>query len=404
MIDLAKEIWQSINTNRLRTLLTGMAVAWGIFMLMMLLGMSQGVINQFSRNFGDNTNMLQIYGGTTTEPYQGLNAGRNVTLKNSNLEAIQTEEGRNVEEICALKSGMAVLATPYDYLSESYSGCFPMEQKRSKITMSEGRFINDRDIQETRKVIVLSKSKAETLFKNPSQALGEKIKFNGIAFTLIGIYDHDYLSTIYIPYTTARAMAGFDNDVGQILVSTKGISTTEESDALTSQIKGTLGKELKFSPTDEGALWIFDRFKNYQETMKGLGILQTAMWVIGILTLLTGIVGVSNIMFVSVKERTHEIGIRRAIGAKPRNILTQIILESVAITALFGYIGILMGTIGNALLDHFTKDLNFLYNPSVTLTLAIEVTLLLVIAGALAGLFPALKALKIRPVEALSTE
>ena len=199
-------------------------------------------------------------------------------------------------------------------------------------------------------------------------------------------------------------MKVYDDKLSTLRVSASGINTLEKADELEKKVRATLGKSESFDPDDSSAVWVWNRFSNYISNLKVTDILNTVMWVIGLLTLITGIVGVSNIMFVSVRERTHEIGIRRAIGAKPARILKQVILESVAMTTVFGYFGILLGTIGTEILSRMFAGSDFIKDPTVSISLALEVTLVLIVAGALAGLFPALRALKIRPVEALRTE
>ncbi len=207
-----------------------------------------------------------------------------------------------------------------------------------------------------------------------------------------------------MPYTTAWALSGYNDNINTIIVETKGLKTQEDADNLDNSIRATLGKANRHNADDQGAVWLWNRFSSYLSALEAQNILNITMWVIGLLTLITGIVGVSNIMFVSVRERTHEIGIRRAIGAKPRNILTQVIVESVVLTSVFGYVGIILGTIGTEILSEYFADTEFIRNPTVDLSLAIEVMLVLIISGAMAGIFPALRALKIRPVEALRTE
>lgn len=184
----------------------------------------------------------------------------------------------------------------------------------------------------------------------------------------------------------------------------KNLETIEDGDNAEKELRGTLAKAHDFDPDDESALWVWNQFSQGLKGLSAMNILNMSIWILGLLTLLSGVVGISNIMFVSVKERTHEIGIRRAIGAKPRTILIQIIAESVAITTLFGYIGIVLGTVASQLLDMGIGDTDFIKNPTVSLATAIEVTVVLIVAGALAGLFPALKSLKVKPVEALRDE
>lgn len=405
MFDLINEIWQTMRTNKLRTALTGISVAWGIFMLIILLGISKGVLTSFqSSSLAQNPNKINVYPGNTSMPYKGLKEGRYIQLRDRNLDEIKNDNPHDVASATAEMNQSGTISTPLDYITTSYSGVFPGTEKMLQLPMIYGRFINEKDLNDMRKVIVLNKKDAETLFKNIGSSIGKTVDVNGIAFTLVGIYEHEWRSGTFIPYTTARALSGFDDKVYSIQVDIKGVKNMEDAERVERNIKSTLAKYNQFNPDDESAVWMWNRFSSYLNSQEAAGVLNTAMWVIGLLTLITGIVGVSNIMFVSVRERTHEIGIRRAIGARPHNILLQVIIESVAMTTLFGYIGILLGTIGNEIMAQVFADGDFIKDPRVDLSLAIEVTVVLIVSGALAGIFPAMRALKIRPVEALRTE
>lgn len=405
MFDLINEIWQTMRTNKLRTALTGLAVAWGIFMLIILLGISKGVLTSFqSSSLAQNPNKINVYPGNTSMPYKGLKEGRYIQLRDRNLDEIKNDNPNDVASATAEMNQSGTISTPLDYITTSYSGVFPGTEKMLQLPMIYGRFINEKDLNDMRKVIVLNKKDAETLFKNIGSSIGKTVDVNGIAFTLVGIYEHEWRSGTFIPYTTARALSGFDDKVYSIQVDIKGVKNMEDAERVERNIKSTLAKYNQFDPDDESAVWMWNRFSSYLNSQEAAGVLNTAMWVIGLLTLITGIVGVSNIMFVSVRERTHEIGIRRAIGARPHNILLQVIIESVAMTTMFGYIGILLGTIGNEIMAQVFADGDFIKDPRVDLSLAIEVTVVLIVSGALAGIFPAMRALKIRPVEALRTE
>lgn len=404
MLDLINEIWQTMRTNKLRTALTGISVAWGIFMLIMLVGLAKGVLNSFADgDFAKSANIIQIWPGYASMPYKGLKEGRLINLRDTDLGKIERENKEVVKYAAAqLNMPSTNISTSRDYISKSYIGVFPEAQEQ--LVMSHGRFINGHDLELQRKVIVLDKKSAETLFGSEDKAVGNVVNMTGLSFTVAGVYDHQWKSDLYIPYTTARALKGYDDKLSTIRVSASGINTLEKADELEKKVRTTLGKSESFDSDDSSAVWVWNRFSNYISNQKGMGILNTVMWVIGLLTLITGIVGVSNIMFVSVRERTHEIGIRRAIGAKPMRILKQVILESVAMTTIFGYVGILLGTIGTEILSRAFAGSDFIKDPTVSISLALEVTLVLIIAGALAGLFPAMRALKIRPVEALRTE
>ncbi|WP_290375451.1 ABC transporter permease, partial [uncultured Muribaculum sp.] len=361
MFDLINEIWQTMRTNKLRTALTGLAVAWGIFMLIILLGISKGVLTSFqSSSLAQNPNKINVYPGNTSMPYKGLKEGRYIQLRDRNLDEIKNDNPNDVASATAEMNQSGTISTPLDYITTSYSGVFPGTEKMLQLPMIYGRFINEKDLNDMRKVIVLNKKDAETLFKNIGSSIGKTVDVNGIAFTLVGIYEHEWRSGTFIPYTTARALSGFDDKVYSIQVDIKGVKNMEDAERVERNIKSTLAKYNQFDPDDESAVWMWNRFSSYLNSQEAAGVLNTAMWVIGLLTLITGIVGVSNIMFVSVRERTHEIGIRRAIGARPHNILLQVIIESVAMTTLFGYIGILLGTIGNEIMAQVFADGDFI--------------------------------------------
>lgn len=406
MIDLLKEIWQTMSNNKLRTALTGVAVAWGIFMLIVLMGMSRGVVNAFNDNRrSQGANMLKVWGGVTTEPWRGYKEGRTIELKESDMARVATDNPVQAASVSAEISGRSLtISTPRDYMISRYTGVYPVEAELRALNMARGRFINDVDIRDHRKVMVLSEQNAITLFGNIDAAVGKAVKAGDLSFKVVGVYDSDWARTVYIPYTTAKSLDGSGDAVDNITVELRNVSSVEDGELAESRTRRTLSGAHNFRADDESAVWVWNRFTQQLQMKQGMSILETAVWIIGLFTLLSGIIGVSNIMFVSVKERTHEIGIRRAIGAKPRSILTQIVLESVAITTLFGYVGIVAGTLITEVIARLSESVEFLKNPRMDLSVALTVTIVLVIAGMCAGLFPALKALKIKPVEALRDE
>lgn len=407
MIDLINEIMQTLRNNKVRTVLTGIAVTWGVFMLIVLLGVARGVTNSFdSQMMQGNSTRLRVFGGQTSVPWEGNREGRRIRLEESDLQKVPAGAPKYVESVTTRINGGATVSTSKAKVNQSYTGAFPqIEKELSNFELTEGRFLNDPDIENTRKVAVLPKYYITQLFPpDGNDALGKEVTINGLAFKVVGIYDSKWNRDIYIPFTTARLMASDRKDLGELSVNLMNVTTEEDGKEAEKLVKNTLAKSHNFNPDDESAIWISNYFTNALTAKKGMAILDVGVWVLGILTLLTGIVGISNIMFVSVRERTHEIGIRRAIGAKPRKILTQILSEAVAITLIFGYIGIVLGTVVTQVIATVVGDDGPLENPTVSLSIAVEVTVVLVLAGALAGLFPALKALKVKPVEALRDE
>lgn len=405
MLDLFREISQTISNNKLRTGLTGLAVAWGIFMLIVLLGAARGVVNNFEEWSSDSSmNCINMWRGYTSMPFKGYRDGRLIRMHDKDMQAITDEvEAATDASVSASASGFNIIG-PKDYISGGFSAVYPSLAQRDHIEMAKGRFINMRDLSELRRSIVLHTDNATLLFGDADKALGSEVRALGLSWKVVGIYSHRWRKNSYVPYDTYKAITGGDGYVNEMNVRISGISTQEEAFKAEEEIRGVLAKRHEFDPSDKNAIWMWNQFANYLSQANGLIYLNMAVWVIGILTLLTGIVGVSNIMFVSVRERIHEIGIRRAIGAKPGNIITQVLTESVVITTLFGYIGIVAGmALLQVLSVILTEDMGF-SNPTVDIYIALEVTVALVLAGALAGLFPAIKATKVKPVEALRDE
>lgn len=405
MIDLLREIAQTLRNNRLRTVLTGVSVAWGIFILILLLGASRGLINYFN-DFAsaESSNVISIWGGYTTKPFKGYKEGRQIKLQESDADAISKNVSDRVVKVSRIATiDSASIATSKGKVN-SLTAVYPDEQTRIKLKYLKGRFINDRDIAEKRRVIVLSDFAATTLFPTEEKALGATVNSMGVAWTVVGVAKQDWNRQNFIPYSTYKSITGNSKDVEQLNVILKDIDTEGAALSTEKDVVSVLGNEHSFAADDRSAVWTWNRLKNYLE-MNAVGIvLEIGVWVLGLLFLLTGLVGVSNIVFVSVRERTHEIGIRRAIGAKPRSILTQVILESVAITGLFGYMGLFLGMFVLQIASTIIPEGSPIVNPTVDISLALKVTIALIVAGALAGLFPALKAIKIKPVEALRDE
>lgn len=416
MFDLFREIGQTLSNNKLRTFLTGIAVAWGIFMLIILVSMSRGVRNSFATQAGKSApSTMQVYSGNTSKAYKGYKEGRFIMMKTSDMEAIRNSpkmtdaEGRKVKDVITSRNiDTAKVETLKDYTSSGLYGVFPGSLNRSGVEMIYGRYINQADIERKRKVLVMERRNAELLFGKAEDAVGQTVTSMGLAWTVVGVFNHRWDRSNYAPFTTVQQLAGGDESVWRMTVEARDLKNEAEAEQITKDLRATLGQLHDFDPEDESAVWIRNDFQSYMKGQSALGYLDIAIWVIGILTMLSGIIGVSNIMFVSVKERTHEIGIRRAIGAKRRSILIQIVTESVVITTMFGYLGIVLGMIVTqavAFVVDQSEDISrAISNPTVDLGIAVKVTAVLIVAGALAGLAPALKATKVKPVEALRDE
>ena len=351
------------------------------------------------------TNVISIWGGRTSKPYKGYKDGRWINLKGSDAIAIENDNPKTISKVTPFASvDTAKIKTSRDAIS-GFEAVFPEAIRTERLEMKYGRFINDLDISESRRVMVLRDNQAALLFGDDEKALGKTVSSMGLAWTVVGIYSHRWNKSTYAPYTAFKAVTGNNDDANQLDVTVEGLKTEADGEAVEDNIRASIARTHEFAPDDANAIWTWNRFNDYLRGLAANNMLRLAVWIIGLLTLLTGIVGVSNIMFVSVRERTHEIGIRRAIGAKPRSIVMQVITESVAVTAIFGYIGIFLGIIVLQVINHFVgDDTEGFKNPTVDISIAVQVTLALIVSGAIAGLFPALKATKVKPVEALRDE
>lgn len=420
MRDILTEIWATARRNKLRTTLTGFAVAWGIFMLIFLLGAGNGLINATQQNSHRylNTSMV-IFGGQTSKAHKGLKEGRRIELNDRDMDITQERFSDNVEEVGAeLDHGNTTMSHGKEYTAANISGVYPNDYIINKRDMIYGRFINKIDIRDRRKSIVVSDDMAKELSPtgNVADMLGQIVRMEDLAFHIVGIYqvDKSMMGTdAFIPFTTYRTIYNVGDKTGNIVFSFKGLETEQQNEAFEQRYRANLNGNHGAAPDDEEAVWIWNRFTQAMQMNTGMGMLRTALWIVGIFTLLSGIVGVSNIMLITVKERTHEFGIRKAIGATPWSILRLIIIESIIITTFFGYIGMVLGiaaneymnaTIGNMKVDSGMFTATMFVNPTVGFDVCINATLLMVVAGTIAGLIPARKAAHVRPIEALRAE
>jgi putative ABC transport system permease protein len=415
-VDIWQEIFSTIRKNKLRTFLTGFSVAWGIFMLMVLLGSGNGLQNGVKQEFADNAvNIMWLWTGETSIPYKGLKEGREVKFKNDDYDFLTTK-AKDIDQVSSrfYLRGDITYSYGKEYGSFSTSTCHPSLLDMEKIKLTEGRFINDMDMNEFRKVIVIVDDIRKALFKE-EDPIGKYIKVGSVPFKVVGVSKDpksDDNRQAYMPFTTAQRLFNGGDRVHTFTVTTKMVKTSKEAEAIDNEVRDQLAKRHDFDPTDKRAMGSFNMLTEYIRTMKIFQAIKMFVWIIGIGTLIAGIVGVSNIMLILVKERTREIGIRKALGASPASVIGLVLMESILITTIAGYLGLIMGVglmeiLNFGLEQVFAQgggDQIFFRNPTVDFGTAVSATLILVISGAIAGYIPARQAAMVKPIEALRDE
>ena len=421
MRDVIYEIWESIRRNKLRTALTGFAVAWGIFMIIVLLGAGNGVMNaMMEANSGIDINTMSLYGGVTTSAYGGFREGRQIELDIKDLDVLRSDAFKDViDEICPEINLSSSLVYRGEDVNCEICACTGILRQMNCLELLEGRFINENDLQQRRKVVVIEQKSAELLCGSAEKAksiLGKHLKLGDVSFRVIGIIKSDASSNwnmAYVPFDTAVSVFSRGTKLDCIEFRFHGLATEEENEAFEARLRSAINLRHSAAPDDASATWIENRFVQSMQMDEGMGIIRKGLWIIGMLTLVSGIVGVGNIMLITARERKLEFGIRKAIGARPWDILKLMLSESVVITAIFGYVGMLLGFVACDVLDKTVasrtttvlgQEITMMTDPGVGLDVALQATLLLVVAGALAGLIPAWKAAKVKPVEALKAE
>ncbi len=420
MRELLHEILSSLRNNKLRTALTGFAVSWGIFLLIALLGAGNGLMNSFMGNMEDYISQsVTVEGWRTSKPYAGYKEGRRIQLDAKDVSYTQGSEWKGVIENVSTTtpSTSVTLSLLGNTVGGWLVGVMPDYQEQEKLKLAAGRFINPEDVLQRRKVAVISTAQAKEL--RPGEAedmVGTWISIGPISYRVVGVYHTDERSfrrSVPIPYSTYKGIYDSSDKIEGISFNLRGVHGLQEHKAFEDNYGGAIRRMHSIAPDDQRGIWIRNGYTDNLQMNKAGRMIRTALWILGLLTLVSGIVGVSNIMLITVKERTHEFGIRKAIGARPRNILSLIIAESVVITSLFGYAGMFLGmvacqvmdkTIGQSAVDLGMEKIQMLVNPSVGIDVAVQATLVLIFAGTLAGIIPAWKAARVKPIEALRAE
>jgi putative ABC transport system permease protein len=408
-LDSWQEIFSTLIKNKLRAFLTGFSVAWGIFMLIILLGSGNGFENAMDKAFESSMeNAMYIYPGKTTKEYKGLKPGRYLRLTNDDFKNIK----QNIQEIELISSlyylpGQNLIAYNGKSVKFRIFTVHPDYQTIDRLIILEGRFINDIDIHEKRKVAVISSEIKEELF-NHKDAIGEYVIVNGFMVKVVGVFkDNDRDNSdecVYLPLTTAQLLSGGTKNIHMLQLTIPASSKIQEAINIEERIRKEIADLHKFDPEDERALYISNSMEQAGRYRTIIDSIRLFVWVIGIMTIVAGIVGVGNIMTIVVKERTREIGIRKALGARPVSIIGMIMQEAVLITSASGFIGLLFGTCLLEFIRTKMPENNYFYNPEADIAIAVSATVLLIIAGLLAGFFPARRASKIKPIVALRDE
>ncbi len=410
--DIWNEIWVTLTRNKLRTALTAFGVSWGLFMLMIMLGASNGLENGVSREFaGRVSNSVVLWSQSTSIAYEGFQKGRRVEMNNDDAEAIQ----KQVESVDVVSPGLQLGGwrgannVTFDGLSGAFeiNGYYPNALKIKLLQIPLGRFINNRDIEEKTKVCVVGKIVRDQLFKG-ANPIGEYINIQGVNFRVVGQFNsgrsgddaEDEDRSIYIPFSTFQHVFNQGDKIGWLVLTSKAGYPASKAEA---DVKKLLMKRHHIHPEDVRAFGSWNLEQNMQRTMRIFVGIEALSWFVGVLTLIAGIIGISNIMLVIIKERTREIGIQRALGSTPIRIVSQVVLESLTLTAISGIIGFLAGVYTIELAGKFIAH-DFFTDPEINLNIALTALTILIISGALAGVIPASRALRIKPIEALRTE
>ncbi|HEA21516.1 hypothetical protein LCGC14_0626620 [marine sediment metagenome] len=415
--DRWKEILEVLTSNWFRTILTAFGVFWGIFILIILLSAGKGLENGIMQDFGDiATNTMFMWSRTTTKTYKGLPKGRSFLFKTDDVQAIR-DKVPNLRFISPRNqlggfNGANNVVRGLKTGAYNVYGDYPEIIKQDPMTITSGRFLNYNDINEKRKIAIIGEGVKDGLYNRGEEVVGSYIKIQGVNFMVVGTYKkksndgdgEEGQKEIFVPFTSFSQAFNRGNDVGWMAITANdGTSITSIKDKIMSVVK----ENRKVHPDDQRAVGHFDLYEQFQRVQSLFGALRFIAYFVGILVLLSGVIGVSNIMLIVVKERTKEIGIRRALGEDPWSIKLQILMESIFLTIISGMAGITLGAMViyaiNSLLD-MNGPVDMFANPSVSLSVVIGALAILIVSGLLAGFIPAQSAIKVRPIDALRTE
>ena len=411
-IERWQEIFETLSKNKLRTFLTGLSVASGIFILVVLLGFSKGIENGVKSQFEqDATNRIRVSTGVTTKGYKGLNPGRSIQMKNGNFNLIAQKYSDNIEYESAV---YAMWRAEFTYKNETGNyrvrGVMPDHQFIENAEIESGRFVNQSDFNERRKVAVIGRKLKLDLFKDENP-IDKNISIYGMSFKVIGVFidpgGEREEQQAYIPLATAQQVFNAGDNIRNMLFTVKMSDGFDQAVALSQGMASAIESDLKIvhtvSPEDNSAVQVFNTLEEAKKIYSLIATIQAVFWFVGIGTIIAGVVGVGNIMLIIVKERTKEIGIRKALGAMPMSIVGMILQESVFVTMFSGLFGLILG-LGLLELVGPQIESDFIKYPQVDFNIALTTVFLLVFAGTIAGFIPAYRAAKIKPIVALRDE
>jgi len=412
-IERWSEVFEAISKNKLRTFLTGLSVSIGILILVLLLGVGEGMSNGTEKMFsGDATNKVTFWSGVTGMEYKGLNAGRPIDFKNEDFDLINQLYSDDLE----YSSSVVVnWSAPVVYKNESKNyrmeGALPDYQFIQNIEITQGRFINHKDQENSTKYVVIGRIVKEEIFKD-EDPLGKTLTCDGVNYKVVGVFsnegdDREESKVIFPLSTTQQIFLRGNTNVRMISFTTPKEKNydiaLEKSNALVDRIEALLKERKMVAPMDTSAIGVSSSLANAKK-FYDIGIyINGFFWFVGLASLMAGIIGVSNIMLIIVKERTKEIGIRKALGAKPWNIIGMILHESIFVTAIAGFMGLVLGLLLLEAVGEYAQS-DYIVNPEVSLDVAISTVIVLVVSGAIAGFFPARRGAKIKPIVALRDE
>lgn len=408
MIDIDKwqEIFSSLGRHKLRTFLTAFSVWWGIFMLVILLGAGRGLQNSVEHDFKDDaSNILWVWTNQTSLPYKGLPVGRNVQFDNNDFDQLKKTDGVRYASSRLFLDGNFFISYGNKSLAYNVQSVSPEHIHIETPEITEGRWLNEIDMKSFRKVVIIGEAVRKEFFEE-EEALNKFIKVKGVAYQVVGVFTEmreRETQRVYLPVATAQKIEGTKNV--HSLQAEMGDADFAETSIIEDRVRAQLQARHNIHPDDQQAIGIFNRAERVQEFKQLFGFINIFIWFVGIGSIIAGVIGVSNIMLIIVKDRTKEIGIRKAIGATPYSIVSMIVQEAVFLTSVAGYVGLASGLMlihgVQTLMEQNNMDGEFFRNPEVDLSTVVIAVLVLVVSGVFSGLIPAMQAAKVNPVVAM---